>query len=153
MAEILEYKEEWATAFKQLNIDWLEKYFVVEPYDDEVLSNPDKYILDKRGRIFFAVENGKPIGTAALMYNEYGELELTKMAVDDSAKGKGYGKLLMQKCISTAKEMGEDNLILYSNTKLSPAINLYYKSGFEEVPVEKSEYARCNIKMIRRLAD
>ncbi len=153
MMEILEYKEEWAPYFKQLNIDWLEKFFVVEPYDNEVLSNPDKYILDKGGKIFFAVENNIPVGTVALMYNEYGELELTKMAVDDSAKGKGYGKMLMQHCIKEAKAMGEEILILYSNTKLNPAISLYYKSGFEEVPVEKSEYARCNIKMIRRLAD
>lgn len=85
------------------------------------------------------------------MYNEYGELEFTKMAVEESSKGKGFGNLLMQHCIDKAKQMGSENLILYSNTKLNPAISLYKKFGFEEIPVEKSEYERCNIKMIRKI--
>lgn len=132
-------------------MDWLEKYFVAEAYDIEVLSNPEKYIMEKGGDIYFITEGGIPKGTVALMYNEYGELELTKMGVDESAQGKGYGNLLIQHCIEKAKEMGAKDLILYSNTKLSPAIHLYKKFGFSEVPVEKSEYARCNIKMIKNL--
>lgn len=40
------------------------------------------------------------------MYNEYGELEFTKMAVEESSKGKGFGNLLMQHCIDKAKQMG-----------------------------------------------
>lgn len=132
-------------------MDWLEKYFVAEPYDVEVLSNPEKYILEKGGNIYFVAEDGIPKGAVALMNNEYGELELTKMGVDESAQGKGYGNLLIQHCIDKAKEMGGKDLILYSSTKLSPAIHLYKKFGFVEIPVEKSEYARCDIKMIKSL--
>jgi ribosomal protein S18 acetylase RimI-like enzyme len=47
--------------------------------------------------------------------------------------------------------MNCENLYLYSNTQLEPAINLYKKFGFLEIPVEKSEYARCNIKMVKHL--
>ncbi|WP_103912811.1 GNAT family N-acetyltransferase [Halpernia humi] len=151
MPEIMSFQAKYANDFKTLNTAWLEKYFVVEPYDEEVLSNPQKYILEKGGNIYFAVENGKAIGTFALMYNEYGELEFTKMAVDETAQGKGYGNLLMQHCIDEAKKMKCENLFLYSNTKLEPAINLYRKFGFDEIPVEKSEYARCNIKMIKKI--
>ena len=97
------------------------------------------------------LENGIPKGTVALMYNEYNELEFTKMAVDESSQGKGYGNMLMQHCIDKATEMGAEDLILYSNTKLNPAISMYKKFEFVEVPVEKSEYARCNIKMIKKL--
>lgn len=132
-------------------MDWLEKYFVAEPYDVEVLSNPEKYILEKGGNIYFVAEEGIPKGAVALMNNEYGELELTKMGVDESAQRKGYGNLLIQHCIQKAREIGVKDLILYSNTKLSPAIHLYKKFGFVEVPVEKSEYARCDIKMIKSL--
>lgn len=53
------YHSKYATAFKTLNIEWLESYFYVEPYDNEVLSNPKKYIIDKGGYIFFAVEQNK----------------------------------------------------------------------------------------------
>jgi ribosomal protein S18 acetylase RimI-like enzyme len=47
--------------------------------------------------------------------------------------------------------MGGEELILYSNTSLKPAINLYEKFGFIEIPVGNSEYARCNIKMKKQL--
>ena len=151
MVEVVSFQEKFAEAFKNLNIAWLEKYFVVEPYDAEVLSNPQKYILDKGGKIYFVLEEGTVKGTAALMYNDYNELELTKMAVEEHAKGKGFGNLLMQQCIEGAKEMGATDLILYSSTTLSPAISLYRKFNFEEIPVEKSEYARCDIKMIKKL--
>lgn len=151
MAEIISYDSKYAADFEALNTAWLEKYFVVEPYDAEVLSKPEKYILDKGGRIYFLVEDDKAIGTFALMYNELDELEFTKMAVAESFKGKGFGNLLMQHCIDEALKMGSDDLILYSNTGLKPAINLYRKFGFVEIPVGKSEYARCNIKMIKHL--
>lgn len=151
MLEIISYQPKFAAAFKKLNVAWLEKYFVVEPYDAEVLSKPDKYILNKGGKIYFLLENNNAIGTFALMYNELNELEFTKMAVAEDSKGNGYGNLLMQHCIEEAKKMGSEDLILYSNTNLEPAIKLYKKFGFEEIPVEKSEYARCNIKMVKHL--
>ena len=151
MVEVVSYKPEYASSFKDLNFAWLEKFFVVEPYDNDVLSNPEKYILNKGGDIYFVLENGIPKGTVALMYNEYNELEFTKMAVDESSQGKGYGNMLMQHCIDKATEMGAEDLILYSNTKLNPAISMYKKFEFVEVSVEKSEYARCNIKMIKKL--
>ncbi|WP_027375957.1 GNAT family N-acetyltransferase [Kaistella palustris] len=151
MPEIISYRPEFAADFKNLNTAWLEKNFVVEPYDDEVLSNPQKYILDKGGQIYFLVEDDKAVGTVALMYNEYDELEFTKMAVAENYMGRGFGNLLMQYCIDEAKKMDSKNLILYSNTGLEPAISLYKKFGFEEIPVEKSEYARCNIKMVKTL--
>ena len=36
----------------QLNIAWLQKYFVVEPIDHEMLSDPEKFIIDKGGLFF-----------------------------------------------------------------------------------------------------
>jgi N-acetylglutamate synthase-like GNAT family acetyltransferase len=150
MVVIENFKKEYALAFKDLNMAWLQEFFVAEPYDIEVLSNPEKYILDKGGDIYFVVENGLPIGTVALMYNKYNELEFTKMAVDPKMQGKGYGKLLMNYCIDQAQKMGASELILYSNTKLNPAIELYRTSGFVEIDIENSEYERCNIKMVKR---
>jgi GNAT superfamily N-acetyltransferase len=151
MVVIENFKKEYAVAFRDLNMAWLQEFFVAEPYDIEVLSNPEKYILDKGGDIYFVVENGLPVGTVALMYNKYNELEFTKMAVDPTRQGKGYGKLLMNHCIDEARKMGASELILYSNTKLNPAITLYRTSGFEEIDIENSEYERCNIKMVKQL--
>ena len=147
--EIIDYKNEYASHFYDLNIEWLQTFFYVEPYDKEVLSNPDKYIINKGGRIFFAKINDEIVGTVALMptgtSNTY---ELTKMAVSTNHRGHKIGQHLMQHCINYAREHNFDKLILYSNTKLENAIYIYRKYGFIEIPVEEnSPYIRCNIKM------
>ena len=43
--KIISFKEAYAKAFYQLNIEWLETFFYVEDFDREVLSNPNKYII------------------------------------------------------------------------------------------------------------
>lgn len=134
--------------FKELNVAWLEKYFFVEPYDNEVLSNPYPYIIDKGGYIFMVDFEGKTVGTMSLIYVEPGIYEFTKMAVDPSVQGKGVGKQMMEDVIAFAKAEKFKSLILYSNTILENAIHIYKKYGFAEIPLETdSNYERSNIKM------
>ncbi len=150
---IISYKQDYATDFYNLNIEWLRTYFYVEPFDEEVLSKPDKYIINKGGHIFFAIENDNVIGTVALMPTSHkNSFELTKMAVLPSQRGQKIGQKLMQYCIDFSVSRGYDSLLLYSNTKLENAIYIYRKYGFIEVPVEaNSPYNRSDIKMILKL--
>ena len=152
---IIPYKRKFAQAFKALNIEWLETYFYVEPYDLEVLSHPDTYIIDKGGHIFFSIEDDLALGTVALMpTGEDGVLELTKMAVAPQARGRGIGQELMEYCIAFAKEENLKKLILYSNTILENAIHIYRKWGFVEISLEPgSSYERANIKMELLITD
>jgi N-acetylglutamate synthase-like GNAT family acetyltransferase len=146
---IIDYAPKYAKDFYNLNIEWLKTYFYVEDFDEEVLSKPDKYIINKGGYIFFAVHNNKVVGTVALMpTTNLKVLELTKMAVSPSLRGKKIGQKLMQHCIQFAKKIELNKLMLYSNTKLENAIYIYKKYGFIEIPVEEnSPYKRSNIKM------
>ena len=57
--EIIAYQPKYAAHFYKLNVEWLEKYFYVEPYDQKVLSNPQQYIIDSGGFIFFAKYNSE----------------------------------------------------------------------------------------------
>ena len=148
--EIIDFEPKYRDDFKNLNVEWLEKYFEVEPYDNEVLSNPEKYILEKGGKIFFAKLEDKIIGTVALMPKN-SSFELTKMAVTDKIQSKGIGSLLMQKCIDEAKNLGLKEIFLFSNTKLDKAINLYKKVGFLEEHFDSSDYKRANIYMTLKL--
>lgn len=145
--EIIEFKDELAHHFKDLNIAWLQKYFYVEPIDEEMLSNPRKYIIEKDGHIFFATVNGKVAGTFALLKQEGGSFELGKMAVDEAFQGQKIGNKMLELCLQKAKDLGANKVILFSNTLLSPAIHLYKKFGFKEVPLGSTEYKRSNIKM------
>ncbi|GAA0746041.1 GNAT family N-acetyltransferase [Gaetbulibacter jejuensis] len=148
--EIIPFNTRYSQHFYDLNIEWLKTYFYVEPYDEEVLSKPEEYIINKGGFIFFAKLNETILGTVALMPTSAKNVfELTKMAVSPKHRGYKIGQQLMQYCIEFAKQHQFKALMLYSNTKLENAIYIYRKYGFIEIPVEKnSPYKRSDIKMI-----
>lgn len=50
--EIIPFDPKYAKDFAQLNIEWLEKYFVVEPHDAELLHRCEETIVNPGGHIF-----------------------------------------------------------------------------------------------------
>jgi GNAT superfamily N-acetyltransferase len=144
--------------FKALNEEWLERFFVVEPYDNKVLSDPKTYILDPGGAIFMAeiVSDSNSdtapviVGTCSMMPYDESAFELTKLAVTSGYQGAGIGKKLMQTCLNWAKTKGLQQVVLFSNDKLTPATRLYESLGFTYFPPpEKAKkYDRCNIAMV-----
>ena len=146
---IIGFDNKHSLDFYSLNIEWLQKYFEVEPFDDEVLSKPENYIINKGGYIFFAKINNTIVGTYALMPLPKQEaFELTKMAVSPDYRGQKIGQKLLQHCINFAKASHFNRLLLYSSQKLENAIYLYKKFGFMEIKVEDNcPYKRCDIKM------
>ncbi|HKX83665.1 MAG TPA: GNAT family N-acetyltransferase [Pyrinomonadaceae bacterium] len=146
--EIVEFRNDLAGDFAALNYEWIEKYFTVEQHDREILDDPQKWVIDPGGMIFFAVANGRAVGTVAMIPAGDNTLELTKMAVAPDARGLGVGDLLMAASVDYAKDSGAKTVWLESHTKLSPAISLYRKHGFVEVPGDpNSLYARADIRM------
>lgn len=144
--EIHEYRPEHQPCFEKLNRDWIEKYFWMEPLDFQVLQHPDVHIIGKGGTILMAYSGKEIAGTVALKFVQDGVYEFTKMAVDERFQGKKIGQALADAAIIKAKTLGAQKIILYSNTKLKPAINLYRKIGFQEVAVD-GPYKRSDIKM------
>ncbi len=133
--------------FKNLNIEWLEKFFEIEPIDHKILDNPKGEIIDKGGHIFYISYEDKIVGTLALIKINNDTFELSKMAVTNAVQGLGIGKKLMQYCFDFCTKNQIKNLILYSNTKLESAIHLYRKVGFVEVQIQENLYKRADIKM------
>ncbi|MFD0964090.1 GNAT family N-acetyltransferase [Pseudofulvibacter geojedonensis] len=146
---IIKFQDDYAKDFASLNYEWLEKYFVIEPHDTEMLENPKEYIIDKGGEIFLAKIKDEIVGTVALIKIKDGEFELAKMAVTEKYKGCKIGHQLMEATINYAKEKQINSLMLESNRKLKPALYLYKKFGFKEVPTDpNSPYERADIKMV-----
>jgi len=144
--KIVEYESGHQRWFEQLNRQWIEQYFWMEPVDVEVLQDPEKNIIAKGGAILMATSDGEIVGTVALKRLGSEIFEFTKMAVDENYRGRKIGKALGQAAIKKAKELGAKKIILYSNTVLGPAMELYRKLGFVEIPVD-GPYKRSNVKM------
>jgi len=153
IVQIVDYKDSLKAWIKILNYEWLNRYFTVEPMDEVQLSHPQEEIIDKGGRIFYALVNNKVVGTASLLRKSEKTYELGKMAVTQAYQGKGIGKRLLEHSLEVARLMGAHEVELYTNTQLASAVNLYKKSGFVEVPMDAYAFKRANLRMSKRLIE
>jgi GNAT superfamily N-acetyltransferase/predicted transcriptional regulator len=147
--KIVAYGPLYRQVFKQLNEQWITKWFKMEEADHRSLDDPQNYILNNGGHILVALYNNEPAGVCALikMNDPEYDFELAKMAVSPKVQGKNIGWLLGNAVIEKARELGGRKIYLESNTILKPAINLYHKLGFNKVAGHPTPYERCNIQM------
>jgi ribosomal protein S18 acetylase RimI-like enzyme len=149
--EVVDFAAHHAGAFHDLNIEWLERYFSVEPIDRIVLSDPQRHLIDPGGDVLMACQNHQPVGCCALKYHASSdEFELTKMAVTPDHQGLGIGALLMEAVIERYRAHSARGLFLETNSILQPAIRLYQRFGFVQQPKRRqgSPYMRSNVYMI-----
>jgi ribosomal protein S18 acetylase RimI-like enzyme len=145
---IVAYQQEHQPYFERLNREWIEADFTMEPLDESVLANPEEAILKKGGAILMALYNGEIAGTVGLRKVHDMLFEFTKMAVDPHFRRKGIAEAISYASFGKAKELGAQQVVLYSNTKSAAAIKLYEKIGFVHLQPETGVYARANVKMI-----
>lgn len=144
---ILSWHPDYQPHFERLNEAWISKFFTLEPVDLAVLGNPHEHIIARGGDIIFIAIGNQIVGTVAYRPESVDTVEMTKMAVDENYQGRKLGWALGKAIVERAAEKGFAKMVLYSNRKQKPAINMYFKLGFEEVEVDKAEYVRCDIKM------
>jgi GNAT superfamily N-acetyltransferase len=140
-----------ANAFRTLNEWWIRKYFGIEDHDNDMLLDPEGYVLARGGHIFFAVVDGVPVGCCALIPMEPGVFEVAKMAVDESVQGGGIGRKVLMYTVEQGRSLGAQSLYLETNSKLTNAIHLYETLGFTHLPPRASPYSRANVFMELRL--
>jgi putative acetyltransferase len=137
-------------AFKRLNEEWITHFFALEDKDREVLSQPEKMIINKGGQIFMACAGNDPMGCVALIPMGDGVYELSKMAVSPELRGLGIGRRLLEYAVTEARNIGAKSLFLGSNSILKNAVHLYESIGFRHVPSERlppMKYARADVFM------
>jgi GNAT superfamily N-acetyltransferase len=134
-------------AFKQINYDWIEKYFKVEKGDLDSLENPEKYFLTTGGAVLLACRGEEYLGTSALKPMGDDCYELCKMGVSEAARGLGIGYLIGEAAIQKARELGAKRVYLETNSSLTPAITLYAKLGFTHLENFTSPYERADVAM------
>ena len=149
---IRDFEDGLAAAFREINAEWIQAMFRMEPADREVLDNPRARIVDPGGAILFVEAPGLGVvGTGALRREAEGVFELTKMGVRAAARGLKAGEFLLDATIARAGELGAGTLYLLTNSDCAAAIHLYEKSGFRHDPGIMARYGaryeRCNVAM------
>lgn len=150
--QFLDFSPSLASEFERINREWIEDMFVLEPIDQQVISNPKRFIIDRGGYIWFvADDNGQILGTCALLKKADGVFELTKMGVSADARGKKVGEALLRYVLTKAPVIAFNSLFLLTNTKCEAAIHLYEKLGFSHddtiMEAYGGAYSRCDVAM------
>ena len=157
--EIREIKESDNAALASIVRSCLLEFNAAKPgtvfYDD---STDHLYELfrEKRSK-YFVVEINSAIAGGAGIYPTPGvgddTCELVKMYLLPFARGKGLGKLLLQKCFNEARQQGYKKMYLESMPELQMAISLYQKSGFTFLKGSQgcSGHTGCDVWMIKEL--
>lgn len=142
---IVPYQPAYRSAFVALNTQWIQTLFgALEPEDRATFDHLETH-LQAGAMAFFAVENGQVLATCLTLPRGEGSWELCKLATDPPAQGRGAGSAVFARAMDYAVGQGARRLFLLSNRKLVPALHLYRKFGFREIPLENCEYARGDI--------
>ena len=150
---IREFSDALASAFHDINAQWIGAMYRLEPTDVDVLENPRARIIDKGGDILFVEVVGLGVvGACALRKTGEDQYELTKMGVLESARGLKAGEFLLKAVVARAVQRGARRLYLLSNRKSAAAIHLYEKLGFRHDDGVMREfgarYERCDVAML-----
>ncbi|MFW0777556.1 MAG: GNAT family N-acetyltransferase [Rickettsiales bacterium] len=153
---ITPYHPKYQPRFYALNQAWIEQFYVMEEEDKQFLADPESHIIAKDGEIFFLLEGDEVMGCCGVMKMGDGVYELVRMAVDERARGKGYGVALIEHAIEWTKTKKASQLILETGIHNNAAVALYSKLGFEHYtpdPKHRSGLERATVFMHMKLTD
>ena len=146
--KIIPYEKKYRKTFVDLNTAWLERFYTVEPFDQDTMDRVEELIADGT-MVYFAVEGEKVLATCMAMPLSNSVWELCKLAAVDQYTGTGAGSAVFETCMKYAIDHGAKKLSLISCRALKPAIHIYEKFGFREVPLDKAFWgaAKADIEM------
>jgi ribosomal protein S18 acetylase RimI-like enzyme len=148
---IAPYDPIYQQEYKNLSIEWLEKYNLLEEADMPMLDHPKEVILDKGGYIFLAHYDNAIVGTIGMMEMDENCFEILKLGVNERYQGLGIGRKLMVHILELCHQIGAKKIILETNTKLVSAIKLYKSLGFMEIPLTEALFLTADYKMELKL--
>jgi putative acetyltransferase len=110
-------------------------------------------VFTASGSYYFVAELNDEIAGGAGIFPTAGlptdTCELVKMYLLPTARGIGLGRLLIEKCIDKAKELGYEYIYLETMPELRQALQIYAKFGFEylSAPMGNSGHTGCSLWM------
>jgi putative acetyltransferase len=125
-------------------------------YFDETTDHLSGVFTQERSAYFVMVVGDEIAGGAGFYPTEglpENTCELVKIYLAKEFRRKGFGEMLLQKCMEEAKNEGYKKMYLESMPELTNAIPLYEKNGFTYLPgpLGNSGHSGCGIWMIKDL--
>lgn len=103
-------------------------------FDQELKNLPGAY-ASPSGRLLLAHDSGVVAGCVALRKLEDAICEMKRLYVRPAYRGKGIGKLLVDRVIAEARAIGYESMRLDTvESTMKDAIALYRRIGFREIP-------------------
>jgi putative acetyltransferase len=114
-------------------------------------------LFQKTGSIYFVLDlEGEILGGAGIFPSDglpEFTCELVKMYLRPKARGKGFGKLLIESCIDFAHSAGYRKIYIETMPELKKAMQVYEKFGFSYLngPLGNTGHFGCDVWMIKYL--
>lgn len=125
-------------------------------YFDESTDHVSTLFTPNNSAYFVLEVNGEVAGGGGIFPTEGLEAdtcELVKMYLSKNFRGKGYGQLLLNTCVTAAKENGFTKMYIETMPELKAAIAMYKKNDFIFIPgpLGSSGHTGCDVWMLRYL--
>lgn len=115
-------------------------------------------LFREQGSHYYVAESGSTLLGGAGIFPSPGlpdgTCELVKMYLRPEARGKGLGRMLIDKCLETAREKGYKRVYLETMPELAKAVKTYERFGFRylEGPMGNTGHFGCDVWMLLDIA-
>ncbi len=120
-----------------------EGYSILDPEVEKIF---ESYNLDRHA--FWVIESGSRIlgcgGIGALPDSDPTICELKKMYFYPDLRGKGWGRRMVETCLNQAIQFGYETCYIETVERMTSAIQLYLKMGFEPLSQRVGNTGHCS---------
>lgn len=134
--KIIKYDSKYRDDFVRLNTEWLTKLYYIEPYDQYSMDHVEE-LIEKGAMVYFAIDGKKVLATCMIEPLGNDVWEICKLVAEGQYTGTGAGSAVLKACIDYAILHSAKKICLITISGLKPAIHLYKKFGFVEIPYRK----------------
>ena len=99
-------------------------------YSFSDIENLEKEYLNATGEFIVLLSEQEIIGFFALLPSNNHQIELKRLYLTASERGKGLGKFILDLALKIAKKSGYHRIHLETTSKFGEAVSLYRKYGF-----------------------
>lgn len=104
-----------------------------QSFDEELKNLPGAY-APSSGRLLLARQQSQTAGCVALRLLEPGICEMKRLYVRPAYRGKGVGRMLVERVITDARSIGYERMRLDTVApSMQEAVALYRRRGFREI--------------------